>query len=56
MRDDYLDRSWADHHHQFTDAFHKLLRSFVGSMEALTAHQFDAPWTHPTRREYCPTR
>ncbi|MDB5711087.1 MAG: hypothetical protein JWL96_3157 [Sphingomonas bacterium] len=56
MRDDYLDRSWADHHFEFTDAFHKLLVSFKVSMESLTAQQFDAPWRRPTRRESCPTR
>ena len=56
MRDDYLDRSWADHHHVFTTAFHKLLRSFTISMESLTAQQFDAPWHRPERRENCPTR
>jgi hypothetical protein len=56
MRDDYLDRSWADHHFEFTGAFHKLLRSLKVSMESLTAQQFDAPWRHPARRESCPTR
>jgi hypothetical protein len=56
MRDDYLDRSWADHHFEFSDAVHKLFRSFRISMESLTAQQFDAPWQRPTRRESCPTR
>lgn len=56
MRDDYLDRSWADHHFEFTGAFHKLLHSFRVSMESLTAQQFDAPWQRPTRRESCQTR
>jgi hypothetical protein len=56
MRDDYLDRSWADHHFEFTDAFHKLLVGFKVSMETLTAHQFDAPWRRPARRESCTTR
>jgi hypothetical protein len=56
MRDDYLDRSWADHHFEFTDAFHKLLHSFRVSMESLTAQQFDAPWQRPARRDSCPTR
>ena len=56
MRDDYLDRSWADHHFDFTNAFHKLLTSFRVSMEALTAQQFDAPWQRPAPRENCPKR
>jgi len=60
MRDDYLDRSWADNHHQFSDtmqkAIHKLIRSFVISMAHLNRQQFDAPWSRPARRESCPTR
>jgi hypothetical protein len=55
MRDDYLDRSWADHHFVLSDAFHKLLVSLRVSMEALTAQQFDAPWQRTARRKNCPT-
>ena len=56
MRYDFLDRSWADNHFEFSDAIHKLLHSFRVSMESLTAQQFDAPWRRPTPRESCPTR
>jgi hypothetical protein len=55
MRDDYLDRSWADHHHRFTGSFHKLVRDFAESMEHLTTQQFAAPWRKPARRDDCPT-
>lgn len=56
MRDDYLDRSWADHHLDFTTAIHKLARSFRLSMESLTAQQFDAPWRRAARRDGGTTR
>ena len=55
MRDDYLDRSWADHHLQFAASFHKFIGDFAQSMEHLTAQQFAAPWRKPTRRDDHPT-
>ena len=60
MRDDYLDRSWADHHHRLSGALnkaiHKLIRSVRVAMEHLNRQQFDAPWRRPARRTGCPTR
>ncbi|MDQ2878835.1 MAG: hypothetical protein M3R41_07150 [Pseudomonadota bacterium] len=44
MRDDYLDRSWADHHHQIGTGIDKVIASLLFAMERLTAQQFNAPW------------
>ncbi len=54
MRDDYLDRSWADYHDHLSGdihrAIHKFVRSFRVAMEHLNRQQFDAPWKRPVRR------
>ena len=54
MRDDYLDRPWADNHHQLSTAvhkaIHKLVRSFRVSMAHLNRQQFDAPAGHGRER------
>ncbi|MEO7679642.1 MAG: hypothetical protein ABIS14_02970 [Sphingomonas sp.] len=56
MRDDYLDRSWADHHHKLGIGFDKLFTAFMVSMERLTVQQFDAPWREKSKRDRHPAR
>jgi len=44
MRDDFLGAEWSANRHHFNAALHKLFDTFIGSMEALSRQQFDAPW------------
>lgn len=54
MRDDYLSRDWADHHHRTSGGLAALFAAIGTGLARLNAYEFDAPWRRdagePTRR------
>ena len=49
MDHDFAGRTWAEHHHQSSQAIASLIDKVAYVFKRLNALQYDAPWRHSRR-------